>query len=855
MPITMESRAGQQQRNAWLALCLVVGLVVVLYLSASLAVSRSPVLMPLDDTYIHFQYARQLALGHPMIYNPGDPATSGGTSLLYPPVLAVGYLVRFTGWRLALWAVAVGALAFLGSAWLVYLIARDNPLLGDEKRQHGIALVLALAYAVSGPFVWAAVSGMETALMLFLTLLTFYAVQQNRLRLAVIAGVLLTLARPEGVILSGLAMVTLGLRLSCPLARRERARRAVTLALPVIAAVVQPVITLIATGTTSASGMQAKSHLYNTGAPLYERLRTVLDFFGRMWRELLSGSSEYAGTFTSPLLAELALAALLLGTWIAWRRRTVNVAVLALAWIVALTAAVSTLDTAFWQFKRYQLPVMALFFPAAAWASGAVADALARRGIARWAGWVLPALIFAPALLTTITFARNYAENVSVVRDQQVPMAEWTAANLPADARIGVHDVGVLRYFGDHMLYDVVGLTTPGPAAAWRQGPGAVYEHMASSAYRPDYFAIYPDVQGLRYLLDAGVFGQVLAEFPIDLPPHNVAAATGYQAVYRADWTNTRAEEEVAQTTTTGYVDGFDLVDQIDVADLDSEAAHEYAWWSDEPPPGFVTEVYHQPYHACALDGDACWATDGGRVITGGESFTLHTRPGEDLLLVTRVHGRTSVPLTITVNGEPVTPRVQPDVPGRWLEVVHLIPGELITGTETHVQIKPEISDPAQDAYMPYYHWAYQGTYSAQLPEDIDALATFGPDGQVTLLDATITQQAGAIRASLEWLGPAPDTGDGIVFVHLVDDFDAAPAAQIVERPAGGVLPPANWLPGVIEDVHTVALPSDLPAGTYQVAVGLYDARSGERYPVQGENATGDGRLMIGEIVIGEGES
>ena len=70
---------------AWLALSLTVGLVTVLYLALSLAVSADPLLMPLDDTYIHFQYARQFAHAQPMVYNPGDPATSGGTSLLYPP--------------------------------------------------------------------------------------------------------------------------------------------------------------------------------------------------------------------------------------------------------------------------------------------------------------------------------------------------------------------------------------------------------------------------------------------------------------------------------------------------------------------------------------------------------------------------------------------------------------------------------------------------------------------------------------------------------------------------------------------------------------------------------------------------
>ena len=51
-------------------------------------------------------------------------------------------------------------------------------------------------------------------------------------------------------------------------------------------------------------------------------------------------------------------------------------------------------------------------------------------------------------MFTTITFARNYRDNVRVVRDQQVPMARWVRDNLPEDARIGVHDVGLMRYFG-----------------------------------------------------------------------------------------------------------------------------------------------------------------------------------------------------------------------------------------------------------------------------------------------------------------------------------------------------------------------------------------------------------------------
>src|SRR5258708_4068402 len=42
----------------------------------------------LDDAYIHFQYARAIAEGHPLRFEPGAPVTSGCTSMLWPIVLA-----------------------------------------------------------------------------------------------------------------------------------------------------------------------------------------------------------------------------------------------------------------------------------------------------------------------------------------------------------------------------------------------------------------------------------------------------------------------------------------------------------------------------------------------------------------------------------------------------------------------------------------------------------------------------------------------------------------------------------------------------------------------------------------------
>jgi hypothetical protein len=71
---------------------------------------------PLDDAYIHFQYARAIAEGHPMRFQANEPITSGATSLLWPAVLAPfwamgarGNAIVWPAWGLSF--VALGALA------------------------------------------------------------------------------------------------------------------------------------------------------------------------------------------------------------------------------------------------------------------------------------------------------------------------------------------------------------------------------------------------------------------------------------------------------------------------------------------------------------------------------------------------------------------------------------------------------------------------------------------------------------------------------------------------------------------------------------------------------------------------
>ncbi|MCC6798695.1 MAG: hypothetical protein IT325_01150, partial [Anaerolineae bacterium] len=143
-------------------------------------------------------------------------------------------------------------------------------------------------------------------------------------------------------------------------------------------------------------------------------------------------------------------------------------------------------------------------------------------------------------------------------------------------------------------------------------------------------------------------------------------------------------------------------------------------------------------------------------------------------------------------------------------------------------------------------------------PEGSDQapVAQFGAQSQVRLLAAEFEQRVNEIEVRLTWLGPAPDAGDAILFVHLYNDREAPPVAQADDaRSGGGALPPGNWLPGVRRDIVTLRLPPNLAPGEYALAIGLYDAASGRRLPASGAGADASGRLFIGNVLIQESDS
>ncbi len=85
---------------------------------------------------------------------------------------------------------------------------------------------------------------------------------------------------------------------------------------------------------------------------------------------------------------------------------------------------------------------------------------------------------------------------------------------------------------------------------------------------------------------------------------------------------------------------------------------------------------------------------------------------------------------------------------------------------------------------------------------------------------------------TLYWQADSPTDLDYTVFVHLVGP-DGRPHGQVDRFPGGDAAPTTSWAPGqVIVDEIILPVAADAPAGTYHIAIGMYDATSGGRLPI-----------------------
>lgn len=619
-------------------------LVGLLFLVAMLTATGGRASLPLDDSFIYFQYARQAAAGEFLVYQPGELPTTGTTSLPWMLLLAVGSLLGFGGKAIVFFAMAMGGAFFALAVWRTGQAQRVlAPRKPGSQRPGDLALFgLPLAAALvllSGPLQWGAWSGMEIALFAAAIANAFHAWSAAEGRptgRAVGALALLALVRPEGALLAGTAAL---LWVVSAIFHPDRRRGLGWLGVPLVAALGIPAVFALVTGDPRSSGYVAKSMLSLPGVELGDALRVAglravslaATLFGGLappadGQGLYAYDSETAALFVAPGAGLLFLVGVLPALAREWTDRRAGPGWLALAWIGVLVASTCLLEEPDAHFSRYQMPILPVFLLFVAIGAGRVAR-VTRESVAGFQRIDLGIRIYLLGFgaFSVLFFAAAFGDNCRDIDRMQIALGESLRATLEPGEIVAINDAGALAYFSGRRTVDLIGLTTPGFAGLWGQGSGVLFEKLEGlpADRRPGWFCIFPnwfDLDGIGFLRRQGSVRL--------LTPSIVDAE---KVLYRADWSLAGGADAPRLPLEAPDDDGWSVVDRLDVADPDSEAAHRFRF-EDRGLGGSAGSFVRR----AGFVHDPTEIVDGLRTVLGSVSFEVERAPFAPTALVVR---------------------------------------------------------------------------------------------------------------------------------------------------------------------------------------------------------------------------
>jgi hypothetical protein len=483
--------------------------------------------VPLDDAYIHYRFADNLASGHGFAFNPDEP-TPGSTSPLWVVLLAAGELV---GLSPILTSKVLGALAFIACAWLTGRIA------WRMTGNHWLAAAAGALVVISGRMAWAALSGMETIAFAALTLLALKRLLDHPLDVptSAILG-LAALLRPEGYVLFAFILVW-----SAVTRRREPSfvirHAAFVMA---FAALIAPYI-LFALATT--------------GSPWPNTFRANA-------REL--SSAQYLVQYVQYAVSDNPLVAVMaaLGLVLIWPNRRTFREWPSVLWAIGFPLVAALVTPNLRHHGRYAIPLIPFnVLLAVVWVRE-----YSRTLEPRFRQMVVLTIALGGVFFGATggwRWVETFSADARDMTQMQVTMGRWIDANTPRNATLALSDIGAITYLSGRRVIDLVGLATPDilPMVAGQpvglERDQAVFDYLAR--HRPDYVVIIPT----WYPYLASLPGAHLVEAHTVKLDHTPSVGGGdHLRAYHADWSwlDVRAPQKPI-TADWGAIklDGFDL--------------------------------------------------------------------------------------------------------------------------------------------------------------------------------------------------------------------------------------------------------------------------------------------------------
>ena len=403
---------------------------------------------PLDDSWIHLTFARNIVEFGSFSYYKNQLATSGSTSPLYTFILAGFYFFSKNEFIISY---IIGISSFALAAFFTFKLAKIH-----FASAMWLAVLTALLLALQPMLNLIAVSGMETTMFISLIIISLYNYKmKNRIALGISLGLLIW-CRPDGLVL--LAAILVDYIIAMQLENSKKSKKEIRISAKELI-----------TPFSIAAGIAICYFLFNyflSGSLFPNTYGAKLAIYEGKSRTgfLKSDVLEYftAPAFITYIVPFFLSVIIIINGAMRKKYSEYSVYFIFLAGLIFVYWYFIPFSSSF---GRYLMPLIPCYIILAVYGVRVISEYLSNKFKSTASGNIILATYFMISVTLGIFYSYNTSNSYSQIckyyNDRHVAAGNWINKNTPPEAVVATHDIGAIEYYGKRKLVDMVGLVSP----------------------------------------------------------------------------------------------------------------------------------------------------------------------------------------------------------------------------------------------------------------------------------------------------------------------------------------------------------------------------------------------------------
>ena len=496
-----DSKSNNLIYSSYLIIILLPILAAYYYYSQALSINGF-LSFPLDDPWIHLQFAKNLIDYHSFSYFKDQIVTAGSTSPLYVFVLVFGFL--FTDNEMIL-SYVTGTIFFALAALIFYKLS-----LAEQNNNIIYALLITLVFILCPGINFIALSGMETTMFIFLLLLGVYFYKTlNPVLLGITLG-LIFWSRPDGI--AFIAAIAADYIIQKWIVKENEKRPLFSsneiikiTGIFLIFLFSYFAMNLYLSGTILSNTYGAKVAFYTDTDVRITFLKVYIwDFF-----------TEGSFVFLLPGFVII----LIKSVYDLFKRKYNSYSIYLLFIFIFIFIYLVKIPL-FSRFGRYFMPMIPFYIIISMSGYILIVDLL--KGFLKnllIRKIIISVILFLVVIITAMNYKEKsdyYAYHCKYIYERHVKTAQWLRDNTNENDVIATHDIGAIGFYSNRKVIDIVGLINP---------------DLTKESYRDDYNEVVTDYfnkNGVTYTAFYREWFLTLNQNPLFFSPDDQSLETVY---------------------------------------------------------------------------------------------------------------------------------------------------------------------------------------------------------------------------------------------------------------------------------------------------------------------------------------